>query len=418
MDFSLKQELKQKQLLSQQLKQSLMILQLGAIELEQTLKEELETNPLLERDSDSADPPRLRGDISFIREHEPGLHDQLRRQLHQLDGEASLLSLTDYLIHYVSDQGYLELDTNDPQLQKITPKRMEQAIELLQSLEPKGIGARHLGECLYLQLAQLQAVDDATRQLLLEDLNDLAQGNLHRLEEKYDLSRRQLMELLEELQELDPRPGLRLAPIPREYIIPDLIIHSVQPLEIELLPHSFPSLRYSHDYDDYMHQEDSKSFLSGKQSRAKLIIYALEQRAATMRRIIEALVKLQPEFFTSSQALHILNRQAVADLLELHNSTVSRAVQDKYFLWESRVYPLSVFFPKGVQRYDGAGISSPIIKAEITRLIEQESEEKPLSDQQIQRLLENRGLRIARRTVTKYREQLGIPRANLRKRFF
>ena len=418
MDFSLKQELKQKQLLSQQLKQSLMILQLGAVELEQTLKEELETNPLLERDSDSSAPPRTSGDISFIREHQPGLHDQLRRQLHQLDVEASLQSLTDYLIHYVTDQGYLELEMNDPQLQKIAPKRMEQAIALLQSLEPRGIGARHLGECLYLQLSQLREVDDTTRRLLLEDLNDLAQGNLHRLEEKHDFSRRQLIDLLEELQELDPRPGLGLASAPREYIIPDLIIHSVQPLDIELLPHSFPSLRYSHDYDDYMHQEDSKNFLSGKQSRAKLIIYALEQRAATMRRIIEALVKLQPEFFTPSHALHILNRQAVADLLELHNSTVSRAVQDKYFLWESRVYPLSVFFPKGVQRYDGAGISSPTIKAEIIRLIEQESEDKPLSDQQIQRLLENRGLRIARRTVTKYREQLGIPRANLRKRFF
>lgn len=416
MDIGLRQDLRQKQILSQQLKQSLLILQLGAIDLETHLNEELETNPLLERDQDPVLPSRMTGDISFIREHQASLGDNLRRQLYQVDCPTRVQVIADYLINYLDDAGYLELELSDPKLSHLSPDSLGEAIAVLQSLEPKGIAARSLGECLCLQLEAKRSLDITTRELLLTDLDELAQGNLNRLEDKYDLTRSQLIELLEELQELDPRPGSQLAPLAPEYIIPDIIIHSVDPLDIELAAHSFPSLKFSHVYDDYMKLDDSKDFLSQKQSRAKLIIYALEQRAITMRRIIEALVKLQPDFFTPSQTLHILNRQAVADELDLHNSTVSRAIQDKYLLWQNRVYPLSDFFPKGVKRYDGTGISSQIIKREIVGLIEHESIHKPLSDQQIARLLEQKGLNIARRTVTKYREQMGIPRANLRQR--
>lgn len=418
MDLTLKQELKQKQSLSQQLKQSLVILQLGATELAEVLREELEVNPLLERDQESLSPSRVRGDLSFLRQPEESMESKLRAQLYQQASDEKLVAVTDYLINYLDDFGYLKLDETDPQLQGIKPERLDQAIQLLQSLEPKGVGARSLGECLFLQLDAMRGCSPEEEQILLYDLDELAQGNLHRLEEKYHLNRKELIELLEDLQQLDPRPGMQLSPSQAEYLIPDIIIHSVKPLDIELMPHSFPALRYNHDYDDYMKQADSKTFLSTKHTRAKLILYALEQRAETMKRIISALVELQPDFFTPSRALHILNRQDVAQKLELHNSTISRAIQDKYFLWDNRVYPLSVFFPKGVKRYDGTGISSPIIKQEIQTIIEQESAEKPLSDQQIQVMLEDKGLNIARRTVSKYREELGIPRANLRKRFF
>lgn len=416
MDLTLKQELRQKQVLSQQLKQSLHILQLSALELEAHLSEELESNPLLEREQEVVLPSRIAGDVSFIRAHQPSMEDQLRRQLYQLDAPERSVVIADYLINYLDDNGYLDLSEADPRLEHLSQASLEQAIELIQSLEPTGIGARSLGESLYLQLKKTQDIPPHVRQLLLEDLNELAKGNLNRLMEKYDLERDELMELLEAMSGLDPRPGLRLAPIEPEYIIPDLIIHSVDPLEIELSPHSFPSLRYNPSYDEYMQDADSKEFLKARQSRAKLIIYALEQRAQTMKRIIQSLVELQPDFFTPAKALHILNRQDVADQLELHNSTVSRAVKDKYFLWQNQVYPMSIFFPKGVKRHDGTGISSQIIQREMLKLIEDEPPSAPLSDQKIKELLEKRGLQIARRTVTKYRRQLGISRANLRQR--
>lgn len=416
MDLTLKQELRQKQTLSQQLKQSLLILQLGAMDLETHLSEELETNPLLEREQEVVLPSRVSGDLSYLQSHQPSMEEQLRRQLYQLDVPERVRVITDYLINYLDDNGYLELALDDPRLKHLSSSSLEEAIELLQMLEPTGVGARNLGECLYLQMRKIGPVSKEVKQLLLEDLNELAKGNLNRLSEKYNLDRQELMELLEDMSELDPHPGLQLAPVDAEYIIPDLTIHSVQPLEIELSPHSFPSLRYNTHYDDFMSDVDTKDFLKDKQSRAKLLIYALEQRANTMRRIIQVLVELQPDFFTPSKALHILTRQDVAEKLELHNSTVSRAVQDKYFLWENMVYPMSIFFPKGVKRYDGTGISSQIIQREMVRLIESEPLDAPLSDQKIQELLEERGLQIARRTVTKYRRQLGIARANLRQR--
>ena len=416
MDLTLKQELRQKQILSHELKQSLYILQLGALELEAHLSEELETNPLLEREQEVGLPSRMSGDISFIRAHQPSMEDQLRRQIYQFDAPHRIQLIADYLINYLDDNGLLELAQDDPRLERISHDSLEEAIALLQRVEPCGIGARSLGECLYLQLKQRQTVSEDIRQLLLEDLAELAKGNLNRLSDKYHLSRDQLMDLLEDMSQLDPRPGLRLAPVEPDYIIPDVIIHSVSPLEIELSPHSFPSLRYNPGYDDYLSDPESRDFLKSKQARAKLLIYALEQRANTMRRIIQALVELQPDFFSPAKALRILTRQVVADQLELHNSTVSRAVQDKFFLWQNQVYPMAALFPKGVKRYDGTGISSQIIQREIKRLIDGESPEAPLSDQQLQKLLERRGLQIARRTVTKYRQQLGISRANLRQR--
>ncbi|HHT20977.1 MAG TPA: RNA polymerase factor sigma-54 [Tissierellia bacterium] len=416
MDLTLKQELRQKQVLSQQLKQSLLILQLSALDLEAHLNEELEINPLLEREQEVVLPSRISGDLSFIRAHQPTMADQLRTQLYQQPAPERTLVIADYLINYLDDNGFLDLAMDDPRLKHLSQSSLSEAIELIQSLEPTGIGARNLGECLYLQLKKQQPIPDHYKTLLLEDLNELAKGNLHRLMDKYDLERQELMELLEAMSGLDPRPGAALSPVEPEYIIPDLTIHSVDPLEIELSPHSFPSLRYNHSYDAYMKDADSRDFLKEKQSRAKLILYALEQRATTMRRIIRVLVDLQPDFFTPSKALHILNRQDVADELELHNSTVSRAVKDKYFLWENQVYPMAIFFPKGVKRRDGTGISSPIIQREMLKLIEDEPPGAPLSDQRIKELLEQRGLQIARRTVTKYRRQLGISRANLRRR--
>lgn len=415
MDLTLKQELRQKQVLSQQLKQSLLILQMGAMDLEAHLNEELETNPLLEREHEVM-PSRMTGDISFIPTHQPSMEEQLRRQLYQLETTERTRVIADYLINYLDDNGFLDLSDDDPRLKHISSSSLEEAIELLQSLEPTGIAARSLGESLYLQLRRQQEVTPDIKQLLLEDLNELAKGNLNRLMDKYDLERIELIHLLEDISELDPRPGLQIAPVETEYIIPDVMIYSVDPLEIELSPHSFPSLKYNSNYDDFKHENEVRNFLKDKQSRAKFLIYALEQRANTMRRIIQALVELQPDFFTTSKALHILNRQDVADKLELHNSTVSRAVQDKFFLWDNRVYPMAIFFPKGVKRHDGTGISSQIIQHEMMRLIEGEPPDAPLSDQKIQQLLHNKGLQIARRTVTKYRRQLGISRSNLRQR--
>lgn len=415
MDLSLKQELKQKQILSQQLHQSLQILQLGALELESKIVEVLESNPLLERESEPVVASRFSGSANFIRDYQPSMEDQLRRQLYHHEMDEKIRTIADYLINYLDDNGLLQLDREDPRLTHLSESSLQAAIECLQALEPCGIAARSIGECLYLQLRQLREVPPVIEQLLKQDLEALAMGKLHMLSNKYGLERSEISDLLEEIQTLDPRPGQQIAPADPEYIIADVVIHRVNPLEIELSPFSFPNLRYNSSYDHYM-QGDSREYLKQKQSQAKLIIYALEQRAETMKRILTVLVEMQADFFTPEQRLQPLTRQVVADRLELHNSTVSRAVQDKFFLWQNRIFPMSIFFPKGVERLDGSKISSQMIKRYILEIIAEEAADAPLSDQAINEVLKAKGLAIARRTVTKYRQELGIARSNMRQR--
>lgn len=416
MQTTLKQELKQKLHITHSLLQSIEILQASAGELEELILKELNENPLLELPERKKE-GGFSGELSFVPNAQKDLSELLCEQIRQTEASPATRLIAEYLVDYVEESGYLNLDPKDEHLQKIPPEQIEMAIQLLQSLEPRGVGARNLQECLLLQLST-SPEDELLRDIIRDSLEEVASGHLQRLEEKYALTRAQLIHQIERLRALDPKPGYQFSSRQAQYIFADVEFVKGDPVEIRLSDIAYPELAVSREYDQYSENAEAGAYIHKKKTQANLFIKALAQRRETMFRICRKLIELQADFFYSdAPSMIFLTRAMLAEALELHNSTVSRAVQDKYFLWENAVHAFDVFFPKGVKRFDGRDISSTVIMNYLQELIRSEPPDKPFSDQKLTDKLSEAGVNISRRTVQKYREQLGYRRANQRRHY-
>ena len=301
---------------------------------------------------------------------------------------------------------------------------VREAFHVLQGMDPAGIGARNLRECLLLQIYRHGRVSPIARRIVEEEFDLLEKLKVAAIAKKFDVPPDQIQAAMKEIGSLEPHPGRLVSATVANPITPDLIVEEIEgELVLMLNDRTVPSLKVSRAYAELLKKGSRASIEEKKYVREKLnsatwLIRAIEQRKSTMLKVMQAIIESQPDFFKIGPTyLRPLILQDVADKIGMHISTVSRVTNGKYVQTSHGIFELKYFFTAGVTQADGREVSSVTTKDEIKKLIESEDSKKPLSDQKIVEILKAKGLDVARRTVAKYRDQLEILPARLRKQY-
>ena len=355
---------------------------------------------------------------------EPSLQDQLLEQLRMSNCNEATAKIAENIIGNINDQGYLCIHLADIATTFQTKMtKVENALKLVQSFDPPGIGARDIKESL---LLQLKRKDDDTKKIvsLIENhLEDISRNKIPQIAKKMRISKEEVYELLEELKKLNPYPASIITPSQPHYVMPEFEIVKKDNEYIVLAERSYqPKLKISRRYLNMLESpnvsEETKKYIREKLTNGKMLIKSLEQRQSTIHRIANRLIIHQKEFLDNGiDKLRPLKMQTIADELELHETTISRAIANKYVKTPQGVFPFKYFFTGGYQTEKGEDVSSRGVKEQIRDLIAEENKKKPLSDNKIMTLLKEKGITVARRTIAKYRDELSIPSSSLRKEF-
>jgi len=318
--------------------------------------------------------------------------------------------------------GYFRGDTLDISQQlKCSQQRVDNILKQLQDFEPSGIFARNLSECLKIQL-QDKNIYDPSIAILLDNLPLLADGKIKELQKKCSASHEDILSMISDIKALNPKPASDWNHDITSYIIPDVYVRKNKNgnYRIELNHASLPKVLINHNYYSEISRTDknAKKFLKEQLSSANFLIKALHQRSTSLLRVSEELVRTQQDFFDYGiEHLKPLNLKDIAYNLELHESTVSRITNNKYMHTPNGIFELKFFFSGAANSYIGQeDISIITIKHKIKQIINNEDKNKILSDDKISEILAQEGIKIARRTVAKYRESLNIPTSAERKR--
>ena len=368
------------------------------------------------------------------------LSDHLTEQLSLIDMSAREAFLADEFVGNISDDGYLacpleeiqrgvnellvrEADERDADVAPFSDAEMQTMLKIIQDLDPPGVGARDLRECLLLQLRAAGHRDSMAYRLVEESFEDLISHRWSELSKRFGISAQEVQNAADEIAPLDPKPGLRYSAAGENYIIPDLVVDKIdQAYHIFLNDGNLPRLKLSRAYQEIARDKkkfdtESKDFIASKLNSANWMIQAIEQRRQTMLKVMHYIVDRQRDFFERGvQALRPLTLREVAEAVGMHESTVSRVTNEKFVQTPRGVLPLKFFFSSGLATSDGDDVSARGIKDQIQKLVSGEDTKNPLTDQAIVEILQQTGVQIARRTVAKYRDQLGVLPARMRKR--
>ena len=350
--------------------------------------------------------------------------EQLLEQLRFSDCPPALRSVAEEIIGNIGDSGYFESATAEvAQICGCSLDEAEETLRLIQTFDPPGIGARDLKECLLLQIARDPGKHDPRLAELIEKyLDDLAKNRLPQIAKAMDLPMDRLQELVTELKKLAPHPASGITPGGVVYVKPEILVEQNEDGEFEAVPvrDSTPRLRLVSRYlkmlDDPFTPEDAKSYIREKIASAQQLMYNLEQRTSTIQRVAELIVANQHDFFAvGPEALRPMTMREIAEKIGRDESTVSRAVAGKYMQTARGPVAMRDFFSGGFRQEDGSEISSRGIKEIIREAVAEEDPTAPLSDSKIEAILKEQGFTVARRTIAKYREELGIASSQLRK---
>ena len=302
-------------------------------------------------------------------------------------------------------------------------EEVEGMLEVIQTFDPPGIAARDLRESIQIQLSRKGLAESLSAALVEEHFNDLINHRWAEIAKARGVSPLDVQNAADEIAKLDPKPGLRHSSDPERYVIPDLIVEKIDgEYMVFANDTSLPRLRLSRAYREVAREKgkftgENKEFISTKLNSANWMIQAIEQRRQTMLKVMGFIVDRQLAFFEKGvQHLRPLTLREVAEHIEMHESTVSRVTNDKFVQTPRGVFSLKFFFSSGLSTTSGEDISARGVKAKIQTLVDSENQQRPLTDQAIVNLLKAEGVNIARRTVAKYRDQLGILPARMRKR--
>jgi len=357
------------------------------------------------------------------------LHEYLMEQWGLVEAEEPVKKAGGMIIDYIDDRGYLTVrleQLHNKDRHDFGIEHLKQALELVQELEPTGVGARDLKECLLIQMAQSSEDMSFEARLVAEHMNELLENRLPDVARKMNCSIEQVNRAIERLSKLDISPGLQVGRSQNHPVTADVIVESIDDSAeylVRLADSNLPALRISNYYakmsKDPGVSEKTKQFLQNNIRSAKWIIDAIEQRKNTLLKVAKAVVKHQREFFDKGDLyLRPLPMSKVAEDVGVHLATVSRAVAGKYVQCSWGVLPLRKFFSGGMEDVNGKGHSWEAIRAELQGIIDAEDKTKPLSDDQIRKKLAEAGIKnLARRTVAKYRKLLNIPAARFRRRY-
>jgi RNA polymerase sigma-54 factor len=465
-DTGLYQTQSQKLAIGPQMQQSLHILQAATLELGQIVQQEMAVNPVLELeqpevslsdvipdDPDTGDENRSlssmaeewkdywsQGKSTTARSEADEekhrhmmdsitlattLQEHLRDQLRLWPTESSqLVEYVELLIGNLDERGFLQSSLEDLCYAHGIPLLdIEEAHEVLTSFEPTGVGATDLRQSLLIQM-QRQGKQGTLPWKLVEDhLDDLAHKRYPQLARKLAVSVEQISRANDVIATLDPRPGSRFAEMRNHYVTADVVIErDGGEWRAVTSADDMPRLRISDVYKDMLSDEatrsDAREYLREKIKSGKFLIRAIQQRQQTIQRIATEIIKHQRDFLENGPShLHTLNMAKVAEDVEVHETTVSRAISGKYMRTPHGVFEMKYFFSQGVSTASGDDLSGTAVKQAIAELISGEPARKPLSDEKLTKLLNEKGINVARRTVAKYREALGILPSHLRKSF-
>ncbi len=299
----------------------------------------------------------------------------------------------------------------------------EEMLRIIQALDPPGIGARDIQECLLIQLRDREETETLTYRLVSEAFNDLIAHRWNDLARRFGVPAVAVQTAADSLASLDPKPGLKYSGKDDGYITPDLIVNKIDnEYKVFLNDTGMPRLRLSRAYQEVTRDRkrltpENREFIASKMNSATWMIQAIEQRRQTMLKVMNFIVDRQREFFEKGiEYLKPLTLREVAEVINMHESTVSRVTNEKYVQTPRGVLPLKFFFSSALSTSSGEDASARSIRAKLEKMVADENTAKPLTDQQIVHLFQEQGIKIARRTVAKYRDQLGILPARMRKR--
>ena len=371
------------------------------------------------------------------------LSDHLRDQVTLLDLNGRQMYLAEEFIGNINEDGYLAcgldkivegvnesvqkvLEESDIDIADLSPYTIAESEEMLgvvQSLDPPGVGARDLRECLMLQLREAGLEHSVPFRLVRDCFDELIAHRWSEISKRFGISPTDVQRAADEIAKLDPKPGLVYSDASDNYIIPDLIVDKIDgKYHVFLNDANLPRLKLSKAYQEIARDKkkfdgENKEFISNKLNSANWMIQAIEQRRQTMLKVMNYIVERQREFFEKGvQFLKPLTLREVAEVISMHESTVSRVTNEKFVQTPRGVLPLKFFFSSGLSTTDGEDVSARGIKAQIQKLVADEDAKHPLTDQAIVNILKETGVQIARRTVAKYRDQLGVLSARMRKR--
>ncbi len=310
-----------------------------------------------------------------------------------------------------------------PGVQLFTTAEVEEMLQIMQQLDPPGIAARDIRECLLLQLKELGEEDTLSFRLVNEAFEDLKAHRWNDLAKRFGVDPAGVQAAADELAKLDPKPGIKYSAGNEGYITPDLIVDKVDgAYHVFLNDTGMPRLRLSRSYRELARDrkkmtQENREFIASKMNSASWMIQAIEQRRQTMLKVMNFIVDRQRDFFEKGiEYLRPLTLREVAEVIDMHESTVSRVTNEKYVQTPRGVLPLKFFFSSALSTSSGEDASARSIRAKLQKMITDEDSGKPLTDQQIVHKFQEQGVKIARRTVAKYRDQLGILPARMRKR--
>lgn len=467
MEHRLVQTQSQRLMLTQRMQQAIQILQLSGLELDQYVQQELETNPVLEQKQQSVDPPaedsqessngeeevddvafdlddfatrlgdygRTGPDLSRNRDADSrrqyyensitkgeSFSAMLLRQLRMAAPEEKDYRIGERIIGDIDDKGYFTGTEEEIAKELDVPvEEVKRVLGLIQQFEPTGVGAHDVVECLLLQIEMEYPEENEMKVLVAEHLEELERRQIPSIAKAMGVKPERVEELKEMLAKLNPWPGLEYSSEPPQYVTPDVIVEKTDNgYDVYLSNESSPELRISNQYRNLMRKakigKDEKKYLRDKVESAKWLIRNIEQRQNTILRIARAIVEVQRDFMEKGvEAIRPLTLQEIADAVGVHEATVSRATRGKYMQTPQGLFEMKYFFSPGLKRDSGDEQSSKSVQSLIKKIIDEEDKTKPLSDQKIANLLKTQGINIARRTVTKYRENMGLLPTTMRK---
>ncbi len=454
MDYSLKLELTQKLVMTPQLRQAIAILQLSSLELSEMVEQELLENPVLEMEEKAPAEPVVEETNDRISEYfewanyfddgtdhgyaPPGeekpsfttfvsaastLHEHLEFQLHLTLLDEKARAVGQYLIGCIDENGYLCGTVAEAAHNLGVAEEMATTVlGVIQTFDPTGVGARDLRECLLIQ-AEQRSVDAPLALAIIDKyLDEVAAGHFKNIADKLDCTPHDVQRAVDFIRTLDPRPGRAFDAGDQPcYIIPDVTIERVAGNYIIIInDHNIPHLTINPYYRRVVRDADSeaKKFVEGRINAAVWLIRSIEQRRRTLYNVVETIIELQRDFFDHGpKFLRPLTMKKVADKVGIHESTVSRAIANKYADTPHGLFSLRAFFSAGLQGADGEALSAATVKRQIKELVAAEDPVQPLSDQAITEILIGRGVAVSRRTVAKYREELNIQSSSKRRRY-
>lgn len=456
LDFNLKLSQEQKLVMTQQMQLSIKLLQMSSFELKEFIDKEFVENPMLEGNFDLINDENKEKDkidykelikylefdnygssqykdysetdeevspFNFISE-EKSLNTYLQEQVIGLDEDEYIKSIVSYMIENLDHKGYLDISIEEICREiNISKEECLEALEVLQELEPNGIGARNLSECLIIQLRNTGILDEKLEIMILENLNEIAENKYAVIAKGLNITPKEAQDYGDIIKALEPKPSRGFyTGEDVKFIIPDAQIRNIDGEYFVIMNENvIPRLSISKVYKQILEsKKDDKveEYVKEKMNNALFLIKSIEQRKSTLQNVLEKIVEKQREYFDKGEKyLKPMTLREISEELEIHESTVSRAIKEKYVLTANGTLKIKELFTNGLSvSYGNEDIAVGNIKKRIKELIDSEEKKKPLSDQNVCNILQEENVNISRRTVAKYREELGIQSSSKRKR--